>query len=363
MIKILLEGMTNNKGGKESYIINCYDKFDKNKFDFTFLAYDEKIAYEEYLKDTGATIIHLPPRNKGLIQFRKSLDNVFSNNQYDVVWSHKTTLSSCEFLEIAKKHNIPLRIIHSHSSSNMGGKLTYILHQINKLRLTKWANVFFACSETAAQWFFGDGECEIIKNGIDVEKYRFNPSIREKIRKELRLDDCFVVGHVGRFGIEKNHKKLLDVFYEISKRDASARLVLCGDGEERKNIEAQIKEKRLDDKVILMGVINNVNEILQAIDIIVMPSLFEGLPFALLEAQAAGLKCVVSDTVSKESDVLGWNTFIPLSSDDNRWAEAVIEQKTEAREMAADVIKSKGFDIFDCVESVESIIETHINKN
>ena len=164
------KALQENKSDKESYIINCYDKFDKNKFDFTFLAYDEKIAYEEYLKDTGATIIHLPPRNKGLIQFRKSLDNVFSNNQYDVVWSHKTTLSSCEFLEIAKKHNIPLRIIHSHSSSNMGGKLTYILHQINKLRLTKWANEFFACSETASQWFFGDGECEIIKNGIDVEK-------------------------------------------------------------------------------------------------------------------------------------------------------------------------------------------------
>lgn len=357
MIKILVEGMTNNKGGKESYIINAYKKFDKEKFSFTFIAYDDVIAYEDFLSNSGAEIIHLPPRSRGLIKFRHSLDCLLETNKYDVLWSHKTTLSSCEILEIAKKRNVPLRIIHSHSSSNMGGKLTYILHQVNKSRLRKWANEYFACSDTAAQWFFGDEYYKLIKNGIDVEKFRFNPAIRERIRTELGISSCFVVGHVGRFGIEKNHKKLIDVFSEIYRNDDNARLILCGDGEERENIETQIREKELDGKVILLGVINNVNEVLQAMDIVVMPSLFEGLPFALLEAQAAGLKCVVSDTVSAESDIIGWNVYLPLLLDDSEWAKVVLNQTQTDRHNAADIIKDKGFDINDCVEQIEEDFE------
>lgn len=363
MINILVEGMTSNKGGKESYIINAYKTFDKTRFNFTFIAYDDEVAYEDYLVETGAVVLHLPSRNQGLLKFRKSLRHLFETKKYDVLWSHKTTLSSCEALEIANEYKVPLRIIHSHSSSNMGGKLTYILHQINKRRIKKWANEYYACSDTAAQWFFGEDKCKIIKNGIDVEKFRFNSSTRDRIRKRLGIDDCFVIGHIGRFGIEKNHKKLIDVFYEITKMDSSARLVLCGDGEERSNIEAHIREKELEDRVILLGVIDNVHEVLQAIDIIVMPSLFEGLPFALLEAQAAGLKCIVSDTVSKESDILRWNTFVPLASDDYLWAKTVVGQKLEDRKKAADTVKSKGFDIHDCVDEIEGTMELAIKND
>lgn len=361
MIKILIEGMTKNKGGKESYIVNLFNAFDKQKFNFTFIAYDDEIAYEEYLKANGARVEHVPHRNKGLLKFRHSLEHLFNSNKYDILWSHKTTLSSCEILEIAKENNVSLRIIHSHSSANMGGRLTYILHQINKRRIQKWANEFYACSYEAAQWFFGNKKCQIMKNGIDVDKFKFNCSIRERVRRELKIDNCFVIGHVGRFGIEKNHKKLIDVFYEISKLDDTARLILCGDGEERKRIETQIKEMGLEGKVLLMGVVNNVHEILQAIDIFVMPSYFEGLPFALIEAQAAGLKCVVSNTVSKESDILGWNTFLPLSLDDFHWAKAVTNQVSEERNKAAGIIKNKNFDIYECVKRVEEHFEFRKN--
>ena len=360
MIRVIVEGMTNNKGGKESYIINAYKAFDKERYSFTFIAYDDEIAYEDFLIDNGAEIIHVPPRSQGLIRFRHSLNSLFESNNYDVLWSHKTTLSSCEALEIAKKHNVPLRIIHSHSSSNMGGKLTFIFHQINKHRITKLANEYFACSDTAGRWFYGNKECKLIKNGIDVEKFRFNPSIRNRVREELGVSDCFVIGHVGRFSIEKNHMKLIDVFSELSKSYDRTCLLLCGDGEQRENIETHIRERAVGEKTILMGVINNVNEVLQAMDIIVMPSLFEGLPFALLEAQAAGLQCIVSETVSKESDILGWNVYLPLSLDDNAWAKVILNQNKMNRQSAADVLKAKGYDINDCVEQVDRIITEHI---
>lgn len=359
MFEILVEGMTNNKGGKESYIINVFNSFDRERFHFSFIAYDDRIAYEDYLTGQGAIIIHLPPRNKGLKQYRKELNQLFSNKHYDVFWSHKTTLSSCEAIEIAKKAGVPLRIVHSHSSSNMGGKFTFVMHSINKLLVRRWANEFFACSDTAAKWFFGNKPCRLIPNGIDVEKFKFSEETRQRVRKNLNLENCFVIGHVGRFGKEKKHKKLIDVFNEVHKQRRDARLVLCGDGEERRNIEQQIADLGIADSVMLLGVINNVNEVLQAVDVIVMPSLFEGLPFALLEAQCTGLRCVVSDTVSRESDVLGWNVFLPLDVDDKIWADEVMKSNDppQKRENAADKIKESGFDIYDCVSQIESIIE------
>lgn len=362
MIKILVEGMTEGKGGKETYIINIFRAFDKSKFLFSFISYNEKIAYQDELEAAGAEIIEIQDRSKGIFAYRKALSEMFRNNHFDVLWANKTTLSSCEVLEIAKSYEIPLRIIHSHSSSNMGGELTYVLHNINKLFVRKWANEYFACSEMAAGWFFGNKSCTLIKNGINVAKFRFDSKIRESVRHELGMDDNLVLGHVGRFGIEKNHKKLLNVFYEVHKVNSKTKLILCGDGEERAHIESQIHELGLEDSVVLMGVISNVNEVLQAMDLIVMPSLFEGLPFALIEAQAAGLKCIVSDTVSQESDILGWNSFLPLSDDDKVWANKIIatDVTTDKRYSAAEVIKGKGYDICDCVRQIENIIGKHI---
>lgn len=361
MISILIEGMTCNKGGKESYIVNIFNAFDKEKYRFTFVAYDENIAYEALLKENGAEIIHLPSRNKGVIRFRRALNNLLKQNKYDVVWAHKTTLSSCEILQLAKKNGVPLRIAHSHSSSNMGGKLTYVLHTINKLCLPLWANTFFACSEIAAKWFFGGRKCTIVKNGIDIQKYRYNSETRERIREQYSIIDCFVLGHVGRFGKEKNHKKLIDVLYEVKKRKNNVKLILCGDGEERRNIEKQIQELDLQNNVLLLGVVNNVHEILQGIDLIVMPSLFEGLPFALLEAQAAGLKCVVSDTVSKESDIMGWNTFLALDDEDDYWAETICNiAMSNDRQIATTIMTQKGYDINGCVREIDSIISSRL---
>lgn len=358
MIEVLIEGMTNNRGGKESYIVNIYNQLDKNRFNCSFIAYDDVIAYEAELKASGATIIHLPARSQGLIDHRKALNELFKCKHFDVVWAHKTTLSACEILEISKKHKVPLRIVHSHSSSNMGGRFTGIMHAINKRFIRGWANEYFACSETAAQWFYDDQPCKLMKNGIDVNKYSFNPKTRQIIREQLKLNHSFVIGHVGRFGIEKNHTKLILVFAELKKSNPDAKLVLCGDGEERENIQAQIREKGLENDVLMLGTVKNVHEILQAMDILIMPSLFEGLPFALLEAQTAGLKCVVSDTVSRESDIIGWNVFLPLTLGDREWADAILSVDLNYdRAESARVMRNAGYDVNACAECVMDIME------
>ena len=191
-------------------------------------------------------------------------------------------------------------------------------------------------------------------NGIDLDKFKYNPSLRDKIRKEMNLDNSFLIGHVGRFGIEKNHKKLINIFNILKQKKENSKLILCGDGEERNSIEQQIEELDLKTDVLLLGNVDNVNEILQAIDIMVMPSLFEGFPFALLEAQTAGLRCVVSDTVSKEIDVLGWNQFLPLSLDDNLWADNILKNNSILdRYEGYRIIKEKGYDLNDCLSALE----------
>ena len=361
MVNILIEGMTENAGGKETYIVNIYRALDKNKYRFSFVSYSDKIAYEDSLIESGAEIVKLPPRSKGLFAFRKSVKQHFAHHEYDVVWSHKTTLSSCEVLEYAKKNKIPLRIVHSHSSSNMGGKLTYILHRINQRRLKRWANIFFACSEEAARWFYKNDECLIMKNGIDIDKFRFNPVTRARIAKELGLENQLVVGHVGRFGVEKNHSKLVDVFAELVKQHKNAVLLLCGDGEERKKIEEKVVSLRLQEKVRFLGVVSNVNELLQVMDVFVMPSLFEGLPFAMLEAQASGLNCVVSDTVSREADVTGQNVFLSLDEEDAVWAEKVyLAVRMENREGAANMLAQAGFSLAENAKQIDQLFDARL---
>lgn len=357
VINLAFEGMTNNTGGKETYIINVFNALDKTKYRCYFIAYDDEIAYEQYLKDNGATVVHITGRNKSIIRFIKELNSFFSSNHIDVLWAHKTTLSSCEIFNIAKKYKVPVRIIHSHCSENMGGKLTYVLHQFNKHNIDNKATVRVACSDVASKWFFGDKKSIILKNAIELDKFKFNPEIREQMRKQLCVDGKFVIGHVGRFGIEKNHTKLLDIFKTLHDKDKNTVLILCGDGEERVNIEKKIKDLDLKGSVKLMGVVRNVSDYLQAFDIIVMPSLFEGLPFSLLEAQAAGLKCIVSDTVSVESNIAEWNKYVGLGSPDCEWSETILSESMQYdRAEGYRILKKKGFDLKENIRIIEKII-------
>ena len=201
----------------------------------------------------------------------------------------------------------------------------------------------------------------LMVNAFELDRFKFNANVRKKIREKFKIQDYFIIGHIGRFGEEKNHHKLLNVFLSYKNKNPKCKLILCGDGEKRPEIEQQIHALELDNDVILMGMIDNVNEILQAMDILVMPSLFEGLPFALLEAQTAGLKCIVSDTVSREADITGWNQFLPLDLSDQLWAEAIQKEDIAYNRLDGyDIMCKAGFDIVKNMNTIETIIKSRL---
>ncbi|MFM1524182.1 MULTISPECIES: glycosyltransferase [Helcococcus] len=345
-MNILFTGFTSTKGGKETFIFSIIKSLPKNINIYILGEDGKKLAYEEELNNLGCKIIKIKPRNFGLINYIKSLVKIYKNIKFDVVWAHKTSLSSCEDAILAKILKVKKVIMHSHSSNNMGGKFTYIMHKINKVFVKYYSDLLLSCSEEASKWFYGKKESTIINNSFEVDKYIFNEELRRKIREKYFIcDNELVVGHIGRFGPEKNHKKIVNVFYELLKIKKDAKLFLIGDGELRDEIESKAKELDIHEKIVFFGSIDNVFEILQAMDVFIFPSLFEGLPYALLEAQASGLYALASDTVSKESNVTGKIIYENLEADDLSWAKKLIELSNNDRNNnSVNILKEKGFD-------------------
>ena len=238
-------------------------------------------------------------------------------------------------------------IVHSHSTGTRGNKIEQLVKNILQFPVRYTADYLFACSDDAGKKFFGNKKnYYVIKNAIDVDKYKFNRSLRNKMRKSLNVEDKFVVGHVGSFTYAKNHKFLLDIFYEIQKQNRKAILLLLGDGELRKSIESHIKKLRIEDKVILTGVVPNVNEYLQAMDIFVFPSIYEGFGMAVIEAQVAGLNCFVSSNLPEEVFITDLINGISINESAEHWASLIINNmnKLERKDVSA-IIKDAGYDI------------------
>lgn len=313
MINLLLEGMSGEEGGVEKYIINVYRSMDHSRYRCFFIGYTPKIAYEDELTASGATVFHLTRRGANPFRYFAELKRIFRDYHIDILWSHKSNLAVCESLILAKRAHVPVRIVHAHSTNTLGGPIWEILHRVNKLMIRRWANRYFACSQAASQWFYGKNKSVIMPNAIELERFRFDPDTRKCVRQRLGLEGKYVVGHVGRLCVVKNHAKLFQVFQKVHAINPDAVLLLCGDGELRQEIEEQIRELQLEKYVNLLGNIDNVNEILQGMDVFVLPSLFEGMPFSIVEAQASGLNCVISDAVTREADILHGNRFLSLS--------------------------------------------------
>ena len=254
----------------------------------------------------------------------------------------------------AKKYNIPIRIIHSHSSSvkqNLNGRVFHhILHNLNKLRIRRLATHYLGCSDKALDWLFnGTGvrsKAEMINNGIDTTKYRFNNSIRLVMRHSFGLKDEFVIGHVGSFIHVKNHRFLISLFEKILQVIPESKLLLVGTGELEQSIKQQINDLRIGSKVIFAGLRSDVDRVLQALDLIIMPSLFEGLPVSLVEAQAAGLPIMASDTISKDAALTHNIQFLSLNDPIQEWIDCIVKIRNNyQRGDASGEIKNKGFDI------------------
>lgn len=271
-----------NGGGVESVVMNYYRNIDRNKIQFHFLCDEDStdIPYEE-IEKLGGKVIVIPPYQK-LFKYQKELYRIFKENNYKIVHSHINALSVFP-LRIAKKAKIPVRIAHSHSTSNKKEWKKNILKMILRPLSKLYANKYFACTEYAGKWLFGKKvverkELNVINNAIDLKKFEFNKNAREDLRKELGIkEDVLVIGHVGRFMKQKNHEFLIDVFEKAIKQDDNIYLILVGQGPLEDKIKEMAKEKGIEDKILFLGQRNDVNKLYQAMDIFVLPSLYEGL--------------------------------------------------------------------------------------
>ena len=271
-----------NGGGVESVVMNYYRNIDRNRIQFHFLCDEDStdIPYEE-IEKLGGKVIVIPPYQK-LFKYQKELYRIFKENNYKIIHSHINALSVFP-LRIAKKAKIPVRIAHSHSTSNKKEWKKNILKMILRPFSKLYANNYFACTEYAGKWLFGKKvverkELNVINNAIDLKKFEFNENTREDLRKELGIkEDVLVIGHVGRFMKQKNHEFLIDVFEKAIKQDDNIYLILVGQGPLEDKIKEMAKEKGIENKILFLGQRNDVNKLYQAMDIFVLPSLYEGL--------------------------------------------------------------------------------------
>ena len=269
-------------GGVESVVMNYYRNIDRNKIQFHFLCDEDStdIPYEE-IEKLGGKVIVIPPYQK-LFKYQKELYRIFKENNYKIIHSHINALSVFP-LRIAKKAGVPIRIAHSHSTSNKKEWKKNILKMILRPFSKLYANNYFACTEYAGKWLFGKKvverkELNVINNAIDLKKFEFNENTREDLRKELGIkEDVLVIGHIGRFMKQKNHEFLIDVFEKAIKQDDNIYLILVGQGPLEDKIKEMAKEKGIEYKILFLGQRNDVNKLYQAMDIFVLPSLYEGL--------------------------------------------------------------------------------------
>lgn len=338
-------------GGVEAVVMNYYRHLDHSKVQFDFICDDDStnIPYDE-IEKLGGKVILIPPYQK-VFKYQKELRRVLRNGKYEIVHSHINTLSVFP-LYAAKKVGVPVRIAHSHSTTNKKEWKKNLLKQVLRPFSKKYATNYMCCSELAGRWLFGDkaydeGKVYLLNNAIDLDKFKYDKKIRDKKRKELGIkEDTIVIGHIGRFVAQKNHTFLIDIFNQFHKKEKNSILLLAGQGPLQEEIKNKVRELGLDDSVRFLGQRNDANELYQAFDVFLLPSLYEGLPVVGVEAQASGLLCFFSDDMTKETKVLDSTVFMSLSNTSEEWTgEILTNLKDYKRINTKNEVSDNGFDI------------------
>ena len=365
MKKILVYGLTDTRGGVESFLLNYYKNFNINNIQMDFISNTCNTVYREEVKKLGGKIFNVCSKKKNPLKFKKDMENIFKNHshEYDAVWVNLCSLANIDYLKFAKKYGIKRRIVHSHSTANMFGKFKGYLHYYNKKKISKYATDFWACSHSAAKWFYDDDilkneKFKIIKNAINTEKFLFNEKVRDEYRKKLSIENKFVLGNIGRFNFEKNHEFLIEVFKKVREKCDNAVLLLIGDGYLEENIKEKVKSLDLERSVIFLGVRDDVNKIMQAIDIFLMPSKFEGLPVSAIEAQASGAKCILSNNITDEIKITNLVEFENIDRHDSakKWESKILKYKDGyLRYYTIKEISESGFEIRSAAKMLQDI--------
>ncbi len=311
-----------NLNGISMVVLNYCRYIDLKQFEMTILT-GTPIApsNQEACDELGIQVISLPSRKQSSLSFYKALLKALSKNKFDIVHVHGNSATITIELMIAFLKKVKVRIAHSHNStcSNM---------RIHKMLLPLFRRVYthgFACSSLAGSWLFGNEKFYILPNGFEVKQFQFDPELRKKIRKELGVEDKFLIGHIGRFNDQKNHPFLLEIFKEIGQKIPNAVLLLIGNGPDFEIIKKLVENHPYKERIILYGETTHTEEMYAAMDIFVFPSKFEGLGIVLLEAQINGLTCITSDVVPRDTVISDRINFLPLGNDNiSLWTKTII---------------------------------------
>ena len=344
MKRILAYGMTDNPGGIESYLLSIVEKAQHKGIQLDFVTDFPTIAYEEILKKNNASIYHIPAKGEKLWKHIMELYRILKKHpEYKTVYFN--ILDAGAAISMIVPHILRRKVVtHSHNGNTDKKKL----HLLCRPLLNYVTDEYVACSKLAARFMFGEKVLEkkdvlIVPNAVDVEKYSYSEKIRIDYRNKLNIQDKLVICHVGRITRQKNPFRVIDIFEEICKRKKESVLLYVGSGDLEEDIRKYVKEKNIEDKVLFLGRRKDVSELMQASDVFLLPSLYEGLPIVAIEAQAVGLPAVLSSNITEETNVSGTIRFIDLEKSNSEWGASIINEAGRERKSNIIQIEEAGY--------------------
>lgn len=346
MERVLVYGMSNNQGGIESYLLGISTKIKKQGIQFDFLSDFESIAYSDVLKENGSRLFFLPAKGKKLLQHLSSVRKLLIEHpEYKTVYFNVLDAGAVFTVFIPWIMGKKI-VIHSHN----GATDKIFLHKICRPFLNLMTHERLACSKLAAEYMFGKGQQKrkpaiIIPNAINAERYYFNKKIRTNYRKRMGLEENFVICHVGRISEQKNPFRLIDIFDLLCKNEPKAKLLYVGTGELKGKIYEYVNTKDCAKNISFLGTRLDIAELMQAADVFLLPSLYEGLPIVAIEAQAAGLPIILSTSISNETDLTGNLRFVDLKESDDVWVRNILEYRHFQRKDCRTSIRQAGYDL------------------
>ena len=354
MIRIFMIGYSEKKGGVETYISNLCSNLNNNVFEVIYSMPEMTIDGKMWCR---------PKNRHNYFEYRRFWKAFYKENKFDVVYLNTCDVVSIDDLVFAKKAGVPVRIIHSHSSKNqrtINKKLVWlhnVLEKYNRKNLEKYATHLFACSELAGKWLFEEKKFKIIKNGIRLSDYYYNEGKRAKVRYDNGYGNEKLVGIVGRISEVKNPLFAVKVLEKLFTYEQNVKAVFLGDGELKNETEKTVRELGLENRIQFMGAVENINEWMSGLDCLIMPSLYEGLPFTLVEAQAASLPCVVSSNVSDEANLSDGICFVDLNESLETWCKVILGFLNTDRVNKTEKLVEQGYSIEETANEVTRIIK------